>query len=270
MITRTIASIALFIFSAPSLSGEALKEISVMWGDVADITLPIGVEQTIATDPLSNLDVGLPSEISDRLSLLNVGGRIFLTANETFEDAKLILKHHERGSTIINLSASDSAIEQNYTLYIPPAPPQATVREMHPCPANYVEITRWALHQMYAPERILKDENCFSNVKVALATIDMFVCNRTMLCGGGVSATPIFSWRSANNLFIHAIALENNRTQKIILDARDVVFSKEMLAITFAHGWLDVEGNIGDNTVAVLITSTKLENTSFAYSEARQ
>ncbi len=270
MIARTIVGIALFIFSAPSLSGEDVQSISLMWGDMADITLPVGVEQTIATDPLSNLDIGLPSEISDRLSLLNVGGRIFLTASETFEDAKLILKHNEQGSTIINLSASDSAIEQNYTLYIPPTPPSATVQETHPCPTNYVEITRWALHQMYAPKRILKDENCFSNVKVTLETIDMFVCNRTMLCGGGVSATPIFSWRSANNLFIHAISLENNRTQRIILDARDVVFSKKMLAITFAHGWLDIEGNIGDNTAAVLITSTKLENTSFAYSEVWQ
>ena len=120
---------------------------------------------------------------------------------------------------------------------------------------------------MYAPERILKDKNCFSTVKVALKALDMFVCKRTMLCGGGVSATPMFSWRSANNLFIHAISLENNRTQKIILDARDVVFSKEMLAITFVHGWLDIVGNIGDNTIAVLITSTELENTPFAYSE---
>ena len=124
MIARTIAGIAIFIFWAPSLSGKDLQSISLMWGDVADITLPVGVEQTIATDPLSNLDVGLPSEISDKVSLLNVGGRIFLTANETFEDAKLILKHHKLGSAIINLSASDSAIEQNYTLHTPPAPPQ--------------------------------------------------------------------------------------------------------------------------------------------------
>ena len=269
MIIRAIAGIVLFVFSSMSLSNEDEQYISLLWGDVADITLPIGIEQVIATEPLSNLDVGLPSEASDKLSLLNAGGRIFLTANEAFNGAKLILKHNERGSTIINLSASDSAIQKNYTLHIPSLP-QTTIQETHSCPRNYVEITRWALQQMYAPERILKDENCFSPYKVVLTTLDMFVCERTLLCGGGASVAPMFSWRSSNNLFIHVVTIKNNRTQKIILDTRDVVFSKEMLAITFAHGWLDIAGSIVDNTVAVLITSTKLEDTPLAYLETRQ
>ena len=268
MIIKGVVGITLFIFLSSGLSNENEQQ-HLTWGDVSDVTLSVGVEQIIETEPLSNLDVGLPSEVSDKLELLNAGGRIFLTASEAFDNVKLILRHNERGSTIINLSASDSALQQNYTLNIPTQPlPQTIIQETYSCPSNYVEITRWALQQIYAPERILKDENCFSRSRVASTTLDIFICERTMLCGGGVSATPMVSWKSANNLFIHMITIKNNRTQKIVLDARDVAYSREMLAITFAHGWLDTAGSVADNTIAVLITSTKLEDTPFAYSES--
>ena len=233
----------------------------IIWGEVTDLVLPVNTEQIITIDPPQDLEVGLPGDLAEKVDLLNAAGRIFITAKAAFERRKLIFKSSLHGAAVVYLSALEGTVGGRYVLSLPvtkkpAAHNQAEVR----CSDHYADLARWGMQQLYAPDRLLSESGCFARVATLKnKAIDLFVCGHTMTCGGGLRAIPLASWQTAGNRWLHALLIKNTMQTQVLLDPRDFYYNRGLLAVAFAHPWLDKAGSAKDHTAAVLITADRLE-----------
>ena len=231
----------------------------IVWGELAELVIPVGVEQQITTDPPTNLEIGVPPELSEELDLLVAAGRIFLTAKTSFRNRKIVIRHSQYGSMVVRLSAVPETASLDYTLTLPvPAHAEDKSAGDDQCSHGYIELARWALQQLYAPERLTSDSRCLVLVPINDRPFDLFRCGKTMLCGGGAAAVPIASWKGRGH-WVHALKIKNYTPRRVLLDPRDIGVYQGLLAVSFAHAWLDASGGGDDTTVAVLIADNKLD-----------
>lgn len=255
----TGGTILLLLLPLPAGTDSLITQ-RFIWGETANAVIPVGTEQIFHIDPPANLDVGIPAALDDKVTVLNVAGRLFVTAAEPFENHKIVLRHPEYGNALLLLSAQDDATPVNFIITLPLSnEPVRTAPAATRCSNNYVVLTRWVMQQLYAPQRLLKHEPCITAAAIIPQELSLFVCANTLLCGGGATATLIASWQTASQLWLHAVGIRNQTSNQVTLDPRDVVFDRDLLAISFAHSQLSAAGDMKDNTVAVIIAADKLD-----------
>ena len=245
---------ACILLLLPALASAQQQRIA--WGGVAELVIPIGVEQVIATDPTADLDVGVPTDIQDQLDVLVAAGRIFLTAKSALSQEKIVLRG-THGAMLISLSAVPDTASLDYVLTLPvDAPGALAAQKESDCVDSAVALSRWALQTLYAPARLIPSARCFTRVPHRRDAIDLFRCGNTRLCGGSSTTIPIASWRT-RDAFVHALEVRNHSLERVMLDARDIAIA--VRAASFAHTWLDTAGSTQDTTVLVLVADDKLE-----------
>jgi integrating conjugative element protein (TIGR03749 family) len=114
---------------------------------------------------------------------------------------------------------------------------------------SYIQLTRFAAQQLYAPARLVKDRPGIVRVPVRRDAVDL-------LHGGTVEATPLVAWR-ANGLYVTAVKLTNRTEQAQTLDPRDL--RGAWLTATFQHYRLLPMGNEADTTAVYLISARPFE-----------
>ena len=247
-----IASLSLTMLLANSLAqAETETPERIEWKKAPiRLGLTVGHEQRIEFP--AAVKVGVPAAVQPLLRTQSVNGTVYLLAQAPFESNRLMVRELDSGRTyLFDVTATERGGARH--------PIQITVADdrqpdtdsgtanTNPGrePPGYIQLTRFAAQQLYAPARVVKDQPGVVRVPVARAPVDL-------LRGGTVEATPLVAWR-AGGRYVTAIKLTNRTEHPQTLDPRDL--RGTWLTATFQHHRLFPKGDEADTTAVYLISA---------------
>ena len=216
------------------------------------LALAVGQEQRIAFP--AAVKVGVPAAIQAMLRAQSVDGTVYLLAHAPFGSNRLMVRELDSGRIyLLDVTAiEDGEAGPPIQIYVTgetdgnvadtDAIPDGT-------PPGYIELTRFAAQQLYAPTRLVRDRPGVVRVPVKRDAVDL-------LRGAAVEATPLVAWR-ADGLHITAVRLTNRTDQPRVLDPRNL--RGAWLTATFQHHRLQPKGDEADTTAVYLISARPFE-----------
>jgi len=242
--------IILVIMSVISTSAFAVERL--FWDKVPlRITLAVGKERLVSFP--ADVRVGMPSNISSKLRTQSNQGTIYWKASEAFDTQRIEVREIQSNRIyLIDLRAS---IKANSVTPIEVVFKEAreSVTDKSSADSNqktsknpgYIELTRFAAQQLYAPARLLKASTSIHRISVAKHS------TTHLIHGEQIKATPVASWQSGS-LYITAVELKNTSDDFINLDPRHL--RGEWRTATFQHIRLHPSGSESDTTAVYLIS----------------
>ena len=249
--------LCLFLYSLPV---ESNNTVYLWQGHPIKITLAIDSERRISVKRTNNLRVGVPSELSGFLELEVINNYIWLKAHEEFKATRIIVIAEPFGRLILEIEARYDAVDSRAIEIVVDEnhgridPPEGEFRNY-----GFITLTRWVIQHFYSPKRLLRDLEDVIRVPIKQIPVALFRCANRIptLCGGGVSATPIASWRSPNH-FVTAVRIVNKLSETIVLDPREL--KGAWRTASFVHTKLFPHGRTDDNTILVVISDLPFFN----------
>ncbi len=216
------------------------------------LELVIGQEQRIEFP--NAVKVGVPASIQPLLRTQSVNGTVYLLAHAAFDTKRLMVRELDSGRIYLFdiTSTEDGVATHPVQIYVADSAanaPGAGGHELSPGQPGYIQLTRFAAQQLYAPSRLVKDRPGVVRVPVKRDSVDL-------LHGGTVKATPLVAWR-ANGLYVTAVKLTNLTHQARTLDPRDL--RGAWLTASFQHHRLLPMGDEADTTAVYLISARPFE-----------
>jgi integrating conjugative element protein (TIGR03749 family) len=225
------------------------------------VVLPVGKERMIGFPTAVSFGYDKSVLGDNLLSVQNNNGTLYLTARTAFTTQRVEVKCQDSGQIILlNLSAQanasntpiDVVIAQTTTAAALSAPSatntadnQTTTPSFTDDTPSYVELTRFAVQQLYAPKRLLiQPPNIYRTPMHTQKTIPLFL-------DGSVAAMPLASWRGGN-LTVTAVLLRNQLKQPNTLDARNLCGSWQSASF-FPQTVLAPAGQRQDSTTVFLV-----------------
>ncbi|MGH2670331.1 MAG: TIGR03749 family integrating conjugative element protein, partial [bacterium] len=231
-------------------------------GTPIPLALPVGIDRVVRFP--SEVRVGPPGKLGERLQVTSADGAVYFRALAAFEPTLVLVQEAENpGRTFsFQLRAEQGASTTPVEIVAPHENTRdASVSlegsldaEVAPLPKQYgyVALTRFAAQQLYAPERLLRAlEGVY---QVPLPDRGTVALIRTGAVLGEVEATPLASWADETGLTITAVRLRNRTHRAVILDPRTALRG-EWLAATFQHARLFPAGHEADTTAVYLISA---------------
>lgn len=189
------------------------------------VSLPVGTERFI-TFP-SPVQFGLPPALTAKLRLQTVGDTVYLKALEPFETTRAAVRGIQDGRIyLLDLTASPAADDRRPIRVVaasgggsepgstaagpagddaaPAVPARAREQKPRPPDVGYLELTRFAAQQIYAPPRLAP-----ALPGVTPVPLPRIPPTTQLVRGGGFEALPIASWRAGNGLQVTAVMLRN-------------------------------------------------------------
>ena len=214
------------------------------------LELTIGQEQRI--DFPAAVKVGVPGSLQPLLRTQSVNGTVYLLAHAPFGSSRLMVRELDSGQIFLFDVTADEAGGVGHPLKIYVAgnsgaahDPATGGNDSHPGQPGYIQLTRFAAQQLYAPSRLVKDRPGIVRVPVSRDAVDL-------VQGGTVEATPLVAWR-ANGLYVTAVKLTNRTDQPRTLDPRNL--RGAWLTATFQHSRLLPQGDEADTTAVYLVSA---------------
>lgn len=217
------------------------------------LTLRVGRERRVSFP--GDVRVGVSPALADRLRTQSVDGTVYWLAAKAFQTTRvqvreidtgrvylidLQAKEQEGGNTPVEIHLRTSASDSD----------GSDSREDTAERLDYVALTRYAAHQMYAPKRLLRDPpgvfRARLNVKKPVPLVR----------GGAVEALPLAAWRGGG-LYVTAVKLRNVTNAPVTLDPRDL--RGQWLTATFQHARLLPHGDEAGTTCVYLISARPFE-----------
>ena len=240
---------------AGTIPGEQIPPERIIWQKTPiELALSVGKEQRI--DFPGPVRIGLPVSLQPILRVQSVAGTVYLLAHQPFEQTRVMVRAIEGGAVyLLDLSADNKSTP---TAAIQIFDPELEKSELSSDPAEpsptfptygYVELTRFAAQQLYAPARLLRNLPGVVRLPVRRAAVPL-------IHGGQVIAEPLVAWR-AGDLYLTAVKLKNSTSNPVTLDPRTLRGS--WLTATFQHNRLLGAGNEADTTVVYLISARPFE-----------
>ncbi|MCG7872672.1 MAG: TIGR03749 family integrating conjugative element protein [Candidatus Thiodiazotropha lotti] len=218
------------------------------------LELPVGQEQRIEFP--ASVKVGVPASVQGLLRTQSVNGTVYLLAHAPFGSNRLMVRELDRGRIYLFdvTAAEEGGASHPIQVYVTG---DSGATEDHATGGNdtdkgqpdYIQLTRFAAQQLYAPSRLLKDQPGIVRVPVSRDLVDL-------LHGAAIEATPLVAWRT-NGLYITAVKLINRTNQAQTLDPRDL--RGAWLTATFQHHRLLPKGDEADTTAVYLISARPFE-----------
>ena len=252
-----ILLICLFLYSSLV---ESSNNVYLWQGNPITVTLEVDVERRIFINGADNLQVGVPSELTGFLDLEVINNYLWLTAHAEFSTKRIIVIAEPFGRLILELEAHYDAVDSKVIeIVVDDNQGQIDHSEVNFRNYGFVTLTRWVIQQFYSPKRLIRDLEDVIRVPIKQNTVEIFRCANRIptLCGGGVSATPIASWRSPNH-FITAVRIVNNLSKSIVLDPRELIGAWR--TASFVHTRLFPNGRTDDSTILVVISDLPFFN----------
>ena len=213
--------------------------------------LVVGQEQRIEFPDA--VKVGIPSSIQPLLRTQSVNGTVYLLAHAPFDTKRIMVRELDSGRIYLFdiTSKQDGAAAHPLQIYVTDdsGANDLEVNDSSPEQPSYIQLTRFAAQQLYAPSRLVKDNPVITRVPISRDSFDL-------LHGGAIEAIPLVAWR-ANGLYITAIKLTNRTHQARILDPRDL--RGAWLTASFQHHRLFPMGDEADTTAVYLISARPFE-----------
>ena len=252
--------IGLFITSQCYLSSVSnANSLSYFWPRTpVQLDLTVGIEQSISIPAASVIRMGIPKQIRGKLIPQIIGNQIWITANEKFARARVILVAEPLGRIVLEIQSNETKGPNQPLIFEQKPQINTNNNDTAEHSVGFVALTRWVIQQLYSPQRLLSRLSGVSRIPISEHPIDIFRCGRRTPtpCSGGIVATPIASWQSPNH-YATALNIKNNLPDPIILDPREIRGNWRTAA--FVHTILRSEGQIGDSTVLVLISDFPFE-----------
>jgi integrating conjugative element protein (TIGR03749 family) len=218
------------------------------------LELAVGQEQRIEFPDA--VKVGVPASIQPLLRTQSVNGTVYLLAHAPFASSRLMMRELDSGRIYL---FDVTAVEEGGTshpiqIFVTGDRGAANALATESNNADrgrpdYIQLTRFAAQQLYAPTRLVKDRPGIVRVPVKREAVDL-------LHGGTVEATPLVAWR-ANGLYVTAVKLTNRTEQAQTLDPRDL--RGAWLTASFQHYRLLPMGDEADTTAVYLISARPFE-----------
>ncbi len=215
------------------------------------LALTVGQEQRIEFP--TAVKVGVPATIQPLLRTQSIDGTVYLLAHAPFDSSRLMVRELDSGriylfdveatkeggaSHPIQIHVGETATADD----VPAEDPDADR-------IDYVQLTRFAAQQLYAPSRLLKEHPGIVRIPVRRDPVDL-------IHGGAIEARPLVAWR-AGGRFITAVKLTNRTDQAQTLDPRDL--RGTWLTATFQNHRLLPRGDEADTTAVYLISARPFE-----------
>jgi integrating conjugative element protein (TIGR03749 family) len=224
----------------------------------APIRLELAVGQEQRIDFPAAVKVGVPGSLQSLLRTQSVNGTVYLLAHAPFGSSRLMVRELDSGQIFLfDVTAiGEGGASHPLQIYVAgdsgsANDPATGGNDSHPGQPGYIQLTRFAAQQLYAPSRLVKDRPGISRVPVAVDAVDL-------VQGGTVQATPLVAWR-ANGLYVTAVKLTNRTDQPQTLDPRHL--RGAWLTATFQHSRLLPRGDEADTTAVYLVSARPFEVT---------
>jgi len=250
MIVTWLGVSLLLVQSLAHAENDTLERIE--WKKVPiRLELVIGQEQRIEFP--NTVKVGVPASVQPLLRTQSVNGTVYLLAHTPFDTKRLMVRELDSGRIYLFdvTSNQDGDASQPVQIYVAD---NSGVNDLEGNDASlgqpsYIQLTRFAAQQLYAPSRLVKDSPVIIRVPVSRDSIDLFH-------GGAVTANPLVAWRT-NGLYITAVKLTNSTSQAQTLDPRNL--RGVWLTASFQHHRLLPMGDEADTTAVYLISARPFE-----------
>lgn len=217
------------------------------------LELVVGQEQRIEFP--AAVKVGVPAAVQGLLRTQSVNGMVYLLAHAPFGSNRLMVRELDSGRIyLFDITAAEEG-GPSHPLQIYVTDDQnlekdsAAGNEISQGQPGYIQLTRFAAQQLYAPARLVKDQPGIVRVPVSRESVDL-------LHGGTVEAVPLVAWR-ASGLYVTAIKLTNRTDEPQTLDPR--YLRGAWLTATFQHHRLLPKGDEADTTAVYLISARPFE-----------
>jgi len=250
----TWLSVALLVVQSLAHAETATPE-RIEWKK-APIRLELTVGQEQRIDFPAAVKVGVPGLLQSLLRTQSVNGTVYLLAHAPFGSSRLMVRELDSGQIYLFdvTAAEEGGVGHPLQIYVSgdggAANNLATVsNDSVQGQPGYIQLTRFAAQQLYAPSRLVKDRPGIVRVPVGRDAVDL-------LHGGTVEATPLVAWR-ANGLYVTAVKLANRTDQPQTLDPRHL--RGAWLTATFQHHRLLPKGNEADTTAVYLVSARPFE-----------
>ncbi len=218
------------------------------------LELKVGQEQRIEFP--ASVKVGVPAPVQALLRTQSVNGTVYLLAHAPFGSNRLMVREIDSGRICLFNVTSTKKGGASHPMQIYVTGNAGTTKdsatassEAGPDRPDYIQLTRFAAQQLYAPSRLLIDRPGIVRVPVKRDTVDL-------LHGGMVEATPLGAWRS-NGLYVTAVKITNRTNQAQTLDPRNL--RGAWLTASFQHHRLLPKGDAADTTAVYLISARPFE-----------
>ena len=217
------------------------------------IRLNLVVGQELQVEFPNAVKVGIPASVQPRLRTQSVNGTVYLLAHAPFDTNRIMVRELDSGRIYLLdvTSTQDGTATYPVQIYVTDdsGAYDLEVNDSSPERPSYIQLTRFAAQQLYAPSRLVNDNPVITRVLVSRNPVDL-------LHGGAVEAIPLVAWR-ANGLYITAVKLTNRTHQARTLDPRDL--RGAWLTASFQHHRLFPVGDEADTTAVYLISARPFE-----------
>lgn len=262
--------IIIILLMALSLTAFAEPNFqNVIWDHIPiTITLPLNQEKIIKFP--NPVELGIPLNIKQDLTVQNNAGWLYLTARKSFPITRVEVKDTVTNSIILlNLSADKSGRAEAVTINYP----KNNIQKSSDLPQQplqgglaYITLTRFAEQQLYAPERLQKNPY---NIQLVNSYIDkkgsinqsqwfygLFTDNSTV-------NIPWAEWHGGD-FYVTAVLVRNQLPEPLDLTKNLPLLCGRLehvwQAVAFFPSWqLGKAGSLNDTTMAFLISEQPFE-----------
>ena len=196
----TVIGVLVTAAAAPAFATERVE-----WsGDPILIRLSTGFERRVIVRGATGISIGIPDTATPLLHAQSIGDSFWLTANAPIDSARIILKIHPDGTTVVVEVKSISDIPPPGNLFIAIASDQPVAESPIKKRPGFASLTRWAVQQLYSPERLKQTLPGVTRHSVDPDPVNLFRC-------GPNSAYKLWrcSGSNATGRMAHADALCN-------------------------------------------------------------
>lgn len=247
----TIVLLALTLVPGAAVSDGTVRQL---WqGDPIEVQLAVGVERRIVIEGAQEIRVGFPAELVGAFQAKSIGSSSWLQAAIPLDKTRILISAPPHLELIVAevTAFPDIPPPSNMIIRLPDATDNlaATSRSS----PGFASLTRWAIQQLYSPERLRTTLVNATSAPVGRQVIDIFRCGPVApsACGGAVQATPIAAWRTGTH-YITAVHLENLSPYSVVLDPRNL--RGRWRTATFVNSRLSPAGQVHASTTLVLIS----------------
>lgn len=234
----------------PIVSNHTQFDHAVWNGIPIKFKAPIGQERILKFPKPVSVQIQSDQLTTDKVSIQNNNGYLYITAHKTFESVRIPVRLRQSGEVIlVDLLATQNA----------PDRPVSVVMKNHvkrqsgshhqtkqPSFINYVTLTRYAMQHLYAPKRLIHDNNKIGRTPMYTdKAVNLFDNN-------DVVAKPLISWQG-NHLYVTAVLLHNVKTQSVNINPR-AIQGKWLTVSFYPNQSLKPHGHDNDTTTAFLVS----------------
>lgn len=239
-------------------------------------TVPTGQERMISFPEAVTLSNTNPALTTDKVTILADAGTLYIRAKQAFDPIRVEVKLLSSGQIILldlssSTSADDTPIEvvsqrdshavqsqrpllfngagdvgNTSTKVADPSSNELQLAQSKPA-VNYITLIRFALQQLYAPERLLTQTP-------AITRVPMYTRKSVILfSGASTNAFPLISWRGGDS-YVTAILVKNTLPHRVVLDPR-AILGNWQAATFYPSNALQPRGRTGDRTTVIVVSN---------------